>query len=92
MKNTHSQMKRSVPVSQTHPVEPANNADRDISQGDSTAPSHEFFFQIDTRLTKENFPDLKMALVVKNRTIDRIPFFTSFFEDLYTHQYGHIAD
>ena len=62
MKNTHSPMKRSVPVPQTHPVEPANNADSNKSQEDNTVPSHEWIFLRDTCLTRENFPDLKMAL------------------------------
>jgi hypothetical protein len=66
-------MKRSVPVPQTHPVEPANNADSNRSQGDNTVPSHECFFLRDICLTGENFPDPKMALVVVNYRIDRIP-------------------
>jgi hypothetical protein len=66
-------MKRSVPVPQTHPVEPANNADNSRPQGDNTVPSHEYFFLKDTRLIGENFPDPKMALVAVTHRIDRIP-------------------
>jgi hypothetical protein len=78
-------------VSQTHPVEPANNAGSNISQGDNMVPSDECFFLRDTCSTGENFPDSRMALGVVTHRIDRIPFFTPFFAGSYIHQYGHTA-